>query len=111
MKRTPLGLVACILVVAATSAVIAYTRSFPGPPTDTNPRANTPNDPDFDRAEPDDEDGDFMPNAASVFDEDHRLFGFAPNDTKNTALYLDPQNPRLGQPQVSGVSADLAWKL
>ena len=86
-----------VALLAATAAlVVAQARMWPGPPTDTNPRANTPNDHDFDYAEPDDEDGDYMPNAASVFDEDHRLFGFAPNDTKTTALYGDPNNPRAG---------------
>ena len=113
MRRTGLPTFIAIGALVAFAALVAVgqVRMFPGPPTDTNPRANTPNDPDFDRAEPDDEDGDFVQNGASVFDEDHRLFGFAPNDTKNSALYRDPSNPRRGQPQVSGVSADLAWKL
>src|SRR3989454_5375668 len=111
MRRGTAVLLVVALLAATAALVVAQARMWPGPPTDTNPRANTPNDHDFDYAEPDDEDGDYMPNAASVFDEDHRLFGFAPNDTKNTALYGDPNNPRAGQPQVSGVSADLAWKL
>src|SRR3989442_6099300 len=111
MRRPTLGLFACVLAVAATSAVIAQTRTFPGPPTDTNPRANTPNDPDFDKAEPDDEDTVCAPGACSVFDEQHRLFGFAPSQTRTAALYADPRNQRVGQQQISGVSADLAWKL
>ncbi len=111
MRRGTAVLLVVALLAATAALVVAQARMWPGPPTDTNPRANTPNDHDFDYAEPDDEDGDYMPNAASVFDEDHRLFGFAPNDTKTTALYGDPNNPRAGQPQVSGVSADLAWKL
>src|SRR5438094_78415 len=107
------GIAAVLLPVALGAAAllgVAQTRTFPGPPTDTNPRANTPNDPDFDKAEPDDEDGDFVPGT-SVFEEDNRLFGFAPASTSMTARYLDPANPRFGQGQVSGVSADLAWKL
>src|SRR5438874_6919100 len=107
------GIAAVLLPVALAAAAllgVAQTRIFPGPPTDTDPRLNTPNDPDFDKAEPDDEDtvagGPF-----GVFDEDHRLFGFAPDSTKTTATYRDPSNPRFGQGQVSGVSADLAWKL
>src|SRR6184192_1753087 len=107
------GIAAVLLPVALGAAAllgVAQTRTFPGPPTDTNPRANTPNDPDFDKAEPDDEDGDFVPGT-SVFEEDNRLFGFAPASTSMTARYLDPANPRFGQGQISGVSADLAWKL
>src|SRR5438477_5850061 len=107
------GIAAVLLPVALGAAAllgVAQTRTFPGPPTDTNPRANTPNDPDFDKAEPDDEDGDFVPGT-SVFEEDNRLFGFAPASTSMTARYLDPSNPRFGQGQISGVSADLAWKL
>src|SRR5437667_2704027 len=107
------GIAAVLLPVALGAAAllgVAQTRTFPGPPTDTNPRANTPNDPDFDSAEPDDEDGDFVPGT-SVFEEDNRLFGFAPASTSMTARYLDPSNPRFGQGQISGVSADLAWKL
>src|SRR5438094_7298596 len=107
------GIAAVLLPVALAAAAllgVAQTRIFPGPPTDTNPRANTPNDPDFDKAEPDDEDGDFVPGT-SVFEEDNRLFGFAPASTSMTARYLDPANPRFGQGQISGVSADLAWKL
>src|SRR5881397_1994054 len=84
------------LVAFAAVVAVGQVRMFPGPPTDTNPRANTPNDPDFDRAEPDDEDGDFVPGT-SVFEEDNRLFGFAPASTSMTARYLDPANPRFGQ--------------
>ena len=87
MRRGTAVLLVVALLAATVALVVAQARTWPGPPTDTNPRANTPNDHDFDYAEPDDEDGDYMPNAASVFDEDHRLFGFAPNDTKTTALY------------------------
>src|SRR5205823_11891603 len=101
------GIAAVLLPVALGAAAllgVAYTRSFPGPPTDTNPRLNTPNDPDFDKAEPDDEDGDFV-SGTSVYDEENRLFGFAPDSTKTTAIYRDPGRPaQLGQGQVSGVS-------
>src|SRR5438874_8935385 len=108
MRRTATALA---LGVLTTALVVADPRMFPGPPTDTDPRANTPNDPDFDKAEPDDPDMDCMPGACSVFEEQHRLFGFAPNQSRTTAFYRDPGNPHVGQPQVSGVSADLAWKL
>src|SRR5437870_2248125 len=108
MRRTATALA---LGALTTALVVADPRMFPGPPTDTDPRANTPNDPDFDKAEPDDPDMDCMPGACSVFEEQHRLFGFAPNQSRTTAFYGDSGNPHVGQPQVSGVSADLAWKL
>ena len=110
MRRPTIAFLALLALAAVVALGVAQTRTFPGPPTDTNPRANTPNDPDFDSAEPDDEDGDFVPGT-SVFEEDNRLFGFAPASTSMTARYLDPSNPRFGQGQISGVSADLAWKL
>ncbi len=112
MHRGTIPLLAAGLAALTTTFVVAQTRMFPGPPTDTNPRLNTPNDPDFDLAEPDDEDGDFV-SGTSVYDEQNRLFGFAPDSTKLTAIYRDPGHPptQLGQGQVSGVSADLAWKL
>src|SRR5437879_13155205 len=105
MRRTATALA---LGAVTTALVGADPRLFPGPPTDTDPRATTPNDPDFDKAEPDDPDMDCMPGACSVFEEQHRLFGFAPNQSRTTAFYRDPGNPHVGQPQVSGVSADLA---
>src|SRR5438034_972902 len=111
MRPTAAVLAALALGTLTTALVVADSRMFPGPPTDTDPRANTPNDPDFDKAEPDDPDMDCMPGACNVFDEQHRLFGFAPNQSRTTAFYGDPGNPHVGQPQVSGVSADLAWKL
>ena len=110
MRRTA-ALVVLVALAAAAVLGVAQTRMFPGPPTDTNPRANTPNDPDFDKAEPDDPDMACAPGACSVFDEQQRLFGFAPSQTRTSAVYGDPRNPRFGQPQISGVSADLAWKL
>src|SRR2546422_4928775 len=110
MRRPTIAFLALLALAAVVALGVAQTRTFPGPPTDTNPRANTPNDPDFDRSEPDDEDGDFFAGS-SVFDEDNRLFGFAPESTRDTAKYLDPghppfdpANPRsLGQPQISRV--------
>src|SRR2546422_751755 len=114
MRRRSTVLFALLLVGGMAALVAGQARIFPGPPTDTDPRANTPNDPDFDKAEPDDPDKAVAcPSAGcGVFDEQHRLFGFAPNGTKTTALYHDPSRPdRLNQPQISGVSADLAWKL
>src|SRR2546429_9224304 len=110
MRRTA-SLVVLVALAAAAVLGVAQTRMFPGPPTDTDPRANTPNDPDFDKAEPDDPDMACAPGPSSVADEQHRLFGFAPAQSRTTAFYGDPGNPHVGQPQVAGVSADLAWKL
>src|SRR6266550_6974310 len=111
MRRRSTVLFALLLVGGMAGLVAGAARMFPGPPTDTDPRANTPNDPDFDKAEPDDPDMACAPGACSVFDEQHRLFGFAPAQSRTSAIYRDPGNPRVGQPQISGVSADLAWKL
>ncbi len=60
MRRPIAALLALTLLGATAGLVSGQARTFPGPPTDTDPRANTPNDPDFDLAEPDDEDGDFV---------------------------------------------------
>src|SRR5947207_11102398 len=105
MRRTATALA---LGALTTALVVADPRMFPGPPTDTDPRANTPNDPDFDKAEPDDPDMDCMPGACSVFEEQHRLFGFAPAQSRTSAIYRDPGHPRVGQPQVTGGAADLS---
>ena len=53
-------------------------------------RINTPNDPDFDRCEPDDEQGATCTN---VFDQQIERFGFAPNGSQLTALYHNPTDP------------------
>ena len=111
MRSRSTVLFALLLVGGMAGLVAGAARMFPGPPTDTDPRANTPNDPDFDKAEPDDPDMACAPGACSVFDEQHRLFGFAPAQSRTSAIYRDPGNPRVGKPQISGVSADLAWKL
>src|SRR5437899_12370245 len=114
MRPTAAVLAALALGTLTTALVVADSRMFPGPPTDTDPRANTPNDPDFDKAEPDDPDKAVAcpSGGCGVFDEQHRLFGFAPNGTKTTALYHDPSRPdRPNQPQISCLPADLAWKL
>ena len=87
MQRTRASLIALALVAALATVVVAAGRMFPGPPTDASPRINTPNDPDYDRAEPDDEDGDFVP-ATSVFNEDNNLFGFAEFDHQPLTVTL-----------------------
>ncbi|HVT34862.1 MAG TPA: S8 family serine peptidase, partial [Nevskiaceae bacterium] len=72
-------------------------------------RQDTPNDPDYDKAEPDDEDG--APATTNLYDERWDLFGF-PSQLTPLAVYKDPSDSlRFGQPMVSGYNAAGAWKL
>lgn len=68
-------------------------------------RQDTPNDPDYDRAEPDSPRYD--PDR-QLFDERFDLFGF-PSADSPLAVYKD--GPLAGKPQVSGFNAAGAWKL
>ena len=98
--------------------------AFPGSDPDESVRVNTPDDPEFDRAESDDETADVEPSS-NVFDEQTHLFGFSPTGA-GTATYkncvplantcTDSHTQRLvdqnvaagagrGIQQVSGVSA------
>jgi hypothetical protein len=75
-------------------------------------REDTPNDPDYDRAESDDEDA--ASPSTNVFDEQFGLFGFPSERTRATARYRE--GPNLGSalspnPMVSGFNAAGAWKL
>jgi len=96
---------------------------FPGMNPDESVRLNTPNDPKFDQCETDNEGG---PTCSNTFDQETERFGFAPSGSQNSALYKDPaallpgnntrreqQNAGAGRNplgQISGVSADRAWK-
>ena len=73
-------------------------------------RQDTPNDPSYDFAEPDDE-TEGAPDSTNLFDERFDLFGFPSARTRVTALYKDPQDPNLGRPQISGFNAAGAWKI
>jgi hypothetical protein len=108
-KRLPFAIAVAGLLSLSVATVFSDTGSrFPS--DDPNPRVGTPNDPDFDCAESDDEDL-AVPRCSDVFAEQWKLFGFAPDATEETALYRDPAHLAAGQlSQVSGVSADLAWK-
>lgn len=97
------------------TAAFAATRNFTHPSShDTSQqfavdhvqRDDTPNDPAYDRAEPDDPDG---PTSTNLFDERYDLFGFASQLTRQTAIYK--AGPHQGQPQISGFNAAGAWKL
>ncbi len=68
-------------------------------------RQDTPNDPEYDNAEPD------GGTSTNIFDERFDLFGFASERTRGTARYSDPANPRVGRGQVSGFNAAGAWKI
>jgi len=107
VRHIVLALAALGLIVLASPASAGHTGTTRFPNTDPNPRVGTPDDPDFDCTELDDEDAG-APNCSSVFEEQFQLFGFPPDSTMATAQYHDPG--RLGQGQVSGVSADRAWK-
>jgi hypothetical protein len=117
-------------VVFALCAPAASLAAFPGTDPAESPRANTPNDPDFDRCEADDPDtpaGD----CDSYFEEEFRAFGFSPDSANqipavphsvgatqySDCTQLDDQgkaaNVAAGDPmcaQISGIRADTAWK-
>jgi len=99
------GVLAVLFAAAGTIMAQPQTDRFPGPP-DSDVRDNTPNDPGFDCAEPDDEDG--ADCGKSLFNEQFNLFGFAPAASRLTARYA-LRAPQSG-PQISGVRADAAWK-
>jgi Subtilase family len=115
-RRTAAAAAALIALVVPGAALGA----FPGTDPNESVRANAPNDPDFDRCEPDNAGGQ---QCSNVFGEEYPRFGFAPASTQNTATYHNPgaphtqrlmaQNTAAGRTalgQVSGVSADRAWK-
>ena len=77
-------------------------------PYDNVQRDDTPNDPDYDRAEPDDPQAG---GSTNVFSERFDLFGFASARTRTTARYLDPTGPNFGNGMVSGFNAAGAWKI
>ena len=108
-------LVCLVLALLVPGVALA---AFPGSNPDESVRANTPNDPSFDRCESDNEGG---AQCGNVFNQDYERFGFAPSGTQLTAIYRDPgpfarqrqQNQRAGRNplgQVPGISADRAWK-
>jgi len=102
--------VLAVLTLLLISSLTVFAADDRFPSSDPNPRVGTPNDPDFDCAEADDEDTD-VPPCSSVWEEQWKLFGFAPDFTERTALYHDPAHLAEGQiSQVSGVYADTAWK-
>lgn len=108
MKQRNAGMAMGLVVLAILGfAGINANERFPS--SDPNPRVGTPDDPRFDCAERDNEDtGEGHDCAGKLFEQQVALFGFAPGATRNTAIYKDAA--RFGQGQISGVSADVAWK-
>jgi Subtilase family/RTX calcium-binding nonapeptide repeat (4 copies) len=112
------GLAAVLLLATAVimaPAAFGVARDFENPASHAtsqqfaivNPqRADTPNDPNYDQAEPDDQDNG---TATNLYDERFDLFGFPSQLTRATAVY--GAGPHMGQPQVSGYNAAGAWKL
>jgi len=138
---------AAVVLLAALAAVpaIADFGDFGGSPSerpdpDENPRVKTPDDPDYDRCESDDEEAGDVEPCVSYFSEQFGLFGFAPESARDltgvrqtkyaeeppesgNCPQLDEQgrdanrksgetSPARGDPcaQISGVRADTAWK-
>ncbi len=120
--RRTAALGAALVALALPCAALA---AFPGTDPTESPRANTPNDPGFDRCEADDPDTD-PPECDSYFEEQFGSFGFRPDTAQeapgvetqyNNCSQLDQQgrdaNLDAGDPQcsqISGVRADTAWK-
>src|SRR5688572_10000448 len=86
---TMLGRIPLIALVVLGLAGPAYA-AFPGTNPAESVRVNTPNDPELDRCEPDDEQGATCTN---TFDQQFERFGFAPNGSQLSALYHNPTDP------------------
>src|SRR4051794_11182763 len=107
-------LLALALVLVGAGAALA---SFESPAsndtsqqfTPGNPqRQDTPNDPDYDNAEPDTQQPPAK-QSTNIYDERFDLFGFPSARSTASAHYLE--GPNMGQSQVSGYNAAGAWKL
>jgi hypothetical protein len=104
---------------------VVASAAFPGTNPGESPRANTPNDPGFDRCEADDPDTP-QGDCDSYFEEQFGSFGFNPDSAQQApgvrtsyvdCSQLDQQgrdaNTAAGDPacsQIAGVRADTAWK-
>jgi hypothetical protein len=129
MRRVLIALVAVLLLPAVAHA------AFPGGDPAESPRVNTPNDPEFDRCEGDNEEA--PASCGTYAEEEFRAFGFSPDSanmlppapgghavtgTKYAdCAQLDAQgraanvaaeggNPLAACLQIAGVRADTAWK-
>jgi len=121
-------LLALVLLGCAAVPAWAFARDFENPqshdpsqqlliqPGPNVQREDTPNDPNYDEAESDDQDKGQPghPPSSSLYDERFDLFGFPSQYNGANARYLDPQDSnraRIGKSQVSGFNAAGAWKL
>src|SRR3954470_18786163 len=102
------------VVALVAPAAVAWGRDFEDPASHetaqdfarATQRADTPNDPGYDNAEPDDP--DTTSPSTNVFDERFDLFGF-PSAHTPSAVYKE--GPNAGKPMISGFNAAGAWKL
>src|SRR6266511_4824600 len=119
-RRFALAFAICTLGVAG--AASAASRDFEHPAsTDASQqfgvvnvqRDDTPNDPGYDYAEPDDPDstlnGGTVDPSTNIYDEQFGLFGWPSQRSRASALYA--VGAHAGQPQISGFNASGAWKL
>jgi subtilase family protein/hemolysin type calcium-binding protein len=111
--RLGAGLLVALLTLCAVASAAA--RDFDNPASGdasqqfapVNPqREDTPTDPAYDLAEPDDEDG---VRSTNLYDEAFGFFGFPSAHTRLSAIYRE--GPHQSQPMVSGFNASGAWKL
>ena len=119
MRSRQAWAVAAVLALAG-FAPAAAARDFDRPASDdpqqqTEPgnvqRQDTPDDPGYDKSEPDDDPADEAAGT-SLYEERYDLFGFPSAHTRLTAQYTDPDSPfPPGTPQISGFNAAGAWKL
>ncbi|TMK73573.1 MAG: hypothetical protein E6G48_05120 [Actinobacteria bacterium] len=112
----------CAFLVAGVGVASATSRDFEHPASpdtaqqfavDNVQRQDTPNDPGYDLAEPDDPDstlnGGAVTPSTNLYDEQFGFFGFPSQRTRSSALYAT--GPNAGKPQISGFNAAGAWKL
>jgi hypothetical protein len=125
-RRLGLSLSACALLALTVAVSQALAAGFENPSSNQTAqqfgpgnvqRHDTPNDPNYDYAEPDDETGGVDPSS-NVYDEEFGYFGF-PSQRTPTAIYaVGPFAPGPGCPvfplpcrQISGFNASGAWKI
>ncbi|GAC1318221.1 MAG: hypothetical protein NVSMB25_07360 [Thermoleophilaceae bacterium] len=105
---------ALTLLLALAAAAGASARDFENPASNDSSqqfgagsvqRQDTPNDPNYDQAEPDTQN---RKSSSNLYDERFDLFGF-PSQLTPTALYRD--GPFSGRPMVAGFNAAGAWKI
>jgi len=108
-------LVLFLALLSFSAVAVAAGRDFDAPASSDasrqfgllNPqRQDTPDDPAYDQAEPDDEDGVASTN---VYDEQFGFFGFPSSRTRLSAIYHE--GPDQAKPMISGFNAAGAWKL